>query len=524
MMKKFKKPLSMILAAVMALSACVVGFTAFAAGERDLTTVQGIQDAILSDFTSSSVKLKDDVKTAYTALDETQKNSISAGATTRLFRMSYNSASGSGAAKVDASVAALGGYTAKQQEAFNIGKMFSGYAAYETPEGTYNAVGINYLPFDKDYTTSGKTFTVADQINIAKYVMNKYKELMNDPYTMELADSVYALSSYQYFYGSAYGAITSKIFPMVAKYFPITSPDASAAEIASMIVSNLGLVEGGSYDVYGTIKAYSDPALTAALNAYNESDKGPEARNTFKTLVKDLYEAMKVSYTLPYLFTSNFYASNAKILNVNGELKSVADVWSPIGEAYAAILDAEATAPVIEKMVALNLADYTTSAQVETAFVNTGYKALTSGQKTAVQNDEKSGPIYTKLIKAAYDSDTKAFRDAVTAYKIPTEITDSNKKDVLDKIAEFTKMYDGLKSDLKTVSSSKTVLQNFIKNTYPSVQTKYEKILDLNYAISSSDLVAAVKAFDLNAAPGSGLNEKIASIKALYTALDSKTI
>lgn len=525
-MKKLKKPLSILLSAILAFSACAVGVSALAEEQpRDLASPEKIQTAILEDFKdetgkdNTSAKLKDDVKEAYAKLSAEQKDTISAAATTRVFRMSYNTATGSGAAKVEASVQALGGYTDKQNQVINYAMQFAAYAPWIV-DGKEYKVNISSFPFDKDYKTGGVTYTPQLQAEIMQVAIDTYHNLATTGDMLELADSVYAYSSYQYFYGCVYFAASTKMLVAMGKYLPVANPGASSDEIVAMLAPQLGLTEGGAYDLLGTIKQYTATELTQALETYNSSDKGADAVAAYKAVVKDLYDASKVYYTLPY----QVIATSANIVSVGGKLTTVSSVWNPIKNEYEAIINKEAVDAVIAEMKNVDMATLTNSADVQAAFVQAGFPNLDYSQKNLLQANAEAKAIYDSWIKIAYDADTLAFRTAVNNYRIPNEITDANKDEVQKQIKAFTTMYDGLKSDLKAVSSSKSILQNYIKNNYAAVQTKYDNILNLNYEINLKDFAAKVSAFKLDAESSEALNASIEEIRAMYKGLDSKTV
>lgn len=511
LMKKLKKPLSLLLAVIMALSVCTVGFTVLAA-DRDLSTPQGIQEAILNDYKAADgswnteAKLKDDVKAAYAALSVEQKNTaISAEATSMVFNMSYNTADRDSAAAAEA----LGGYTPKQEEAINFAVKYMGFGKV-TIGGKEQNSKYNAYPFNADYKYRGVTYTVADQKRVMEELIPEFSKAAQDPYLFELANRLTPNPniSDSFFYGVYYFYPTAYFLEAMLKYAAVYATDKQGAELQKYVFDAAGFTANDSLGILAVANEWLDVKYQDALKAHQADPGNADAQQAFATLVKEKFERSK-----------NLSAVENQIMDMDSKLfavtdkdgtvtmRSVKEMWTPIINAYQTLLDKEAAMPVIAELTALDIKTIVTKEDVIAALAS--YNKLNNGAKNIVNADETANKKREAILLIGNDLDSADFRKMVDDYTLPTEITDNNKEEVLAFVASATKAYNELDSNVKA----------HVQNVHQATYAKYLKILDLKILVDTSPFINAVNAFDLKAEKGDALNKEITAVKALYTEL-----
>lgn len=514
-MKKWKKPLSVLLAVVMAASSMTVAFSVLAA-ERPLGTVAEIKQAISDDYGlgANFPKLANDLKDAYAKLSVEDKDSLGAEAVSKIMRLAFNAQTGGNDVKVANAAKALGGYTPRQQKASDYATAFSD-AGLVAVDGKDVVSRMTYYKFTTDYKTSGSnsiTFTKDLQKAHFEKLVASFKEMivLGDDYVYALANSFYpgvtgsgsAGIGYAFGNGSVTLSAVNNMLKVAIAYADAFSAGLAPAAKQQYVFDLLGLKDAptSAFNVVGAMNEYSSKEYQDALKLY-QTDAAAN-KDTFLATVKTAVDKAAVVGSLEQAVAANTVAIIA-VTDDKGaaSLKTVNSLWQPVADQYNAI-------PVIDELNALDISKVVTKDDVNAAVKN--YKALSYGAQTLVGKNTTAITKYNAVVKIGNDLDTAKFRNMVTDYIIPSAVTDENKDEILAFVAQCEAEY-------KAISS----LQSYVKTNYPAVITKYNQILELKSLISVTPFMDAVASFDLNGEKGSAMNETIKGIKAQYTALSS---
>lgn len=558
-MKKLKKPFSLLLAAIMALSVCTVGFTAFAA------------EPSVEEQIEKASKLTDELKEAYNALPEDEKDAMKVQSQAKIQYLAYSAATKNAAGKNCYNTAKmeiareLVPLTAKQRTAAQLAAVMNGNASFQVNQTVYHRDVMNKIKattFEKDIKVTTKssdeadgqkevTVTVQEQIDIVGELIDQYGDLTGAQkdlisyYTTGWNTTTSGSSDYgpkysTYVYVSSvtptWKNATDVLLTLSANAITATAAEKpTAAELEKQVVAAMAENQILSTDANAALAEFCK--MSAAYTALAASKTPTEEQiQAYETAYKAFGDLLKNTSSVIAAASKG----NAAIINENGKSVSLsnfathADYKNQTLAFERYMLDVQVPDVANEKAAALAEAVKTEYNKIKSA-ARSYISASASEKKDAI--DKKAAEYRLSVFQdyvMAINVPADDFRGSVAFNAVLTELSETFK--ALDAVTKkAAKADETLMNRMKKLfsfssvsaiadthemfepvtagSDAENLLESALSNTViPGLNNIVEYAL--NAFLGSTDIEATLRALFTN-------GNVTAALKALYPMLDS---